>query len=212
MESFTFFFISPGPFPQFSQVAAAQVYAENFPPQLPYHLRKPLGIPIAERHSIHQWLPILFISPFCSMHSSLDSFFFFFLNIFFVCFWYGPFLKPLLNLLQYCIYFMFWIFGQKACLAPRARIELAPIGKRSLNHWTCRKTPSSLDSVCGRYTVSPLGMGFPRAPSREEPSTCPSWCPGAAPPTTHLLSPRYNNLTANLSVAALASRRECFWL
>ena len=28
---------------------------------------------------------------------------------------YGPFLKSLLNLLQYCFYFMFWFFGPKTC-------------------------------------------------------------------------------------------------
>ena len=75
MEFFTFFVISPGPFPQFCQEATAQVHAENFSPQLPYHLRKPLGIPVADRHSIHQWLPILFISP-CWIFFFKDFFFF----------------------------------------------------------------------------------------------------------------------------------------
>ena len=62
MEFFTFF-ISPGPFPQFCLEATVRVHTENFSPQLPYHRRKPLGIPVVDRHSIHQWLPILFISP-----------------------------------------------------------------------------------------------------------------------------------------------------
>ena len=50
----------------------------------------------------------------------------FFLRFFF--FWCGPFLKSLLNLLQYCFCFMFWFFGREACeiLAPRPGIEPAP--------------------------------------------------------------------------------------
>ena len=43
-------------------------------------------------------------------------FFFFLLVSFFRLFWgCGPFLKFLLNLLQYCFSFMFWIFGHEAC-------------------------------------------------------------------------------------------------
>ena len=38
--------------------------------------------------------------------------FYFFLRFFFV--WCGPFLKSLLNLLQYCFCFMFLVFGHKA--------------------------------------------------------------------------------------------------
>ena len=38
----------------------------------------------------------------------LDNFF-----LFFFSFWCGPFLKSLLNLLQYCFCFMFWFFGSK---------------------------------------------------------------------------------------------------
>ena len=52
--------------------------------------------------------------------------FYFFLRFFFV--WCGPFLKSLLNLLQYCFCFMFLVFGHKACgiLAPRPGIEPTP--------------------------------------------------------------------------------------
>ena len=44
-------------------------------------------------------------------------------------FWCGPFLKSLLNLLQYCFCFIFWSLGRKACgiLAPRPGIEPAPL-------------------------------------------------------------------------------------
>ena len=51
---------------------------------------------------------------------------FFFLEIFFLC---GPFLKSLLNLLQYCFCFMFCFFGREAdgILAPRPGIEPAPL-------------------------------------------------------------------------------------
>ena len=43
-------------------------------------------------------------------------------------FWCGPFLKSLLNLLQYCFCFMFWFFGREGCgiLAPRQGIEPIP--------------------------------------------------------------------------------------
>ena len=46
---------------------------------------------------------------------------------FFVCVC-GPFLKSLLNLLQYCFCFMFWFFGREACgiLTSRPGIEPAP--------------------------------------------------------------------------------------
>ena len=43
----------------------------------------------------------------------------------FKVFWCGPFLKSLLNLLQYCFCFMCWFFGPEACgiLAPWPRIK-----------------------------------------------------------------------------------------
>ena len=49
-------------------------------------------------------------------------FFFFFKNFFFWC---GPFLKSLLNLLQYCFCLMFWFFGREACgmLAPQPELN-----------------------------------------------------------------------------------------
>ena len=51
-------------------------------------------------------------------------------NVFFVkiSFWYGPFWKSLLNLLQYCFCFMFWFFGPEACgiLAPQPGIQPTP--------------------------------------------------------------------------------------
>ena len=45
---------------------------------------------------------------------------------FFFLFWCAPFLKSLLNLLQYCLCFMLWFFGHKACeiLAPWPGIGL----------------------------------------------------------------------------------------
>ena len=43
-------------------------------------------------------------------------------------FWCGPFLKSLLNLLQYCFCFMFWCFGHETCeiLAPLPGIKPIP--------------------------------------------------------------------------------------
>ena len=57
-----------------------------------------------------------------------------------------PFLKSLLNLLQYCLCFMFWFFGHKGCetLAPKPGIEPGPPalgGGWSLNPWTAREVP-----------------------------------------------------------------------
>ena len=53
------------------------------------------------------------------------SFLFFLRFFFFLC---GPFLKSLLNLLQYCFCLMFWFFGREACgmLAPQPGLEPNP--------------------------------------------------------------------------------------
>ena len=50
------------------------------------------------------------------------------LNFLKIFFWCGPFLKSLLNLLQYCFCFRFWFFGHKVCgvLTPWPGIEPAP--------------------------------------------------------------------------------------
>ena len=55
------------------------------------------------------------------------SLLFFFLRFFF--FWWVRFLKSLLNLLQYCFYFMGFFFNPEACgtLTLQPRIELAPL-------------------------------------------------------------------------------------
>ena len=77
----------------------------------------------------------------------------YFLLLFFKC---RPFLRSLLNLLQYCFCFMF--FGYEACgiLAPRPGVEpCAPcIGRQSLNHWTAREVPSLIsDHSLLSYTI-----------------------------------------------------------
>ena len=67
--------------------------------------------------------------------------------IFCYFFWYGPFLKFSLNLLQYCFWFMFWFVDHQACRisAPRPRIEPTPTSLEALilNHWTTREVPGS---------------------------------------------------------------------
>ena len=67
------------------------------------------------------FLPYIFLC-FLNVLSSISITFF---KLFFK---YGPFLKPLLNLLQYCLCFMFWFLGYEACAisAPRPGIELTP--------------------------------------------------------------------------------------
>ena len=63
------------------------------------------------------------VSGFSSVH-----FKFFVLINFLRLFLYGPFLKSLLNLLQYCFCFMFLLFGFQACvvLVPQPGIKPTP--------------------------------------------------------------------------------------
>ena len=67
----------------------------------------------------------------------------FFFKIFF--FWRGPFLKSLLNLLQYCFCFMFLVFwpqGMWDLSSPtRDQTGTPRIGRWSLNHWPAREVP-----------------------------------------------------------------------
>ena len=60
-------------------------------------------------------------------------------------FWCGPFLKSLLNLLQYCFCFMFWFYWPWGIwdLSSLTRDEThTPCnGRRSLKHWTAREVP-----------------------------------------------------------------------
>ena len=59
--------------------------------------------------------------------------------------WCGPFLKSLLNLLQYCFCFMLWCFwsqGMWDLSSPtRDRTHHPCTGRWSLNHWTTREGP-----------------------------------------------------------------------
>ena len=81
------------------------------------------------------------------------SFFFFFLRFF----WCGPFLKSLLNLLQYGFCFMFWFFGHEACgvLVPPLGIEhcTSCIERRSLQDWTAREVPCPTVFFCTLITA-----------------------------------------------------------
>ena len=64
----------------------------------------------------------------------------------------GPFLKSLLNFLQYCFCFMFWFFGPEACgiLAPRPGIGPAPptLEGEVLTTGPLGKSPSHILIVC----------------------------------------------------------------
>ena len=81
----------------------------------------------------------MYLSIFLYLHASTHTFFF--LRFF----WCGPFLKSLLNLLQYCFCFMFWFFWPQgmwdlsSLTGDQTRIPC--IGRRSLNHWTTREVP-----------------------------------------------------------------------
>ena len=94
------------------------------------HLRLTITLPCSKAHLRHG-------GSLC-----FQSALFFFLRFF----WCGPFLKSLLNLLQYCFCFMLWFFGHKACgiLAPRPGIKPVPppaVEAQSLNHWATREVP-----------------------------------------------------------------------
>ena len=82
-----------------------------------------------------------FISSIYPVALSPQSFFFF---------WHGPFLKSLLNLLQYCFCFMCWqVFfwpGSMWDLSSPTRDQTCTpcIERWSLNHWTTREIPKSI--------------------------------------------------------------------
>ena len=63
----------------------------------------------------------------------------------FFIFWCRPFLKSLLNLLQYCFCFMFWFFGLQGMWNLRSLIRdwtwTPCIGRWTPNHWTSREIP-----------------------------------------------------------------------
>ena len=58
-------------------------------------------------------------------------------------FWFGPLFKSLLNLLQYCFCFMFWLFWLWGTwdLGSLTGDGTPCAGRRSLNHWTAREVP-----------------------------------------------------------------------
>ena len=62
-------------------------------------------------------------------------------SLFFEIFFCRLFLKSLLNLLQYCIYFMFLFFGHepRGILAAQDWNCTTCTGRKSLNHWTTRE-------------------------------------------------------------------------
>ena len=58
----------------------------------------------------------------------------------------GPFLKSLLNLLQYCLFYVlvFWPQGMWDLSSPTRNWTGTPcIGRQSLNHWTAREVPTT---------------------------------------------------------------------
>ena len=74
-------------------------------------------------------------------------------KIFFLC---GPFLKSLLNLLQYCLCFMFlafWTGGMWYLSSPTRDRTCTPcIGRQSLNHWTTREVPLQVTFDCDGFS------------------------------------------------------------
>ena len=72
------------------------------------------------------------------------------------------FLQSLLNVLQYCFFFMFWFWACEI-LAPQPRIKPPALctGRQSLNHWTAREVPTQ------KYFLNFIGLGL-----RCRPKTC----------------------------------------
>ena len=73
-------------------------------------------------------------------HLIFHSFFFFFWRFF----WQGPFIKSLVNLLQYCLFYVFvfwpWAMWDLSSLS-RDQTHTPCIGRWSLHHWTAREVP-----------------------------------------------------------------------
>ena len=93
-----------------------------------------------DNHFNHWFVYQICSLPFPECHKS-EILWHFQTDFFIKTFWYGPFLKSLLNLNHVC--FMFWFFGPMAyrILAPWPRNEPVPPGKQSVNRWTTRKVP-----------------------------------------------------------------------
>ena len=112
--------------------------------------------------------------------------FLFFFSRFFFFKWWGPFLKSLLNLLQYCFCFMFWFSGCEACgiLIPSPGIKPAfPCkGRWSLNHWTAREVPcnswaKALVSINQPFTCNPcLPLPHLASTAQEDNVNCLTGC------------------------------------
>ena len=78
---------------------------------------------------------------------------------FFFFFWYGPFLKSFLNLLQYFFYVLvFWLGGMWGLSSPTRDQTCTPCtGRRSPNHWTAGETPQNFNFV-SNFTSKMIGL------------------------------------------------------
>ena len=86
----------------------------------------------------------------CSVWAFLPTLLFFFKDFFFFLIWtFFFFFKLLMNFLQYCFCFVFWIFGLKACevSAPQAGLGIVPLALEENNHWTSEIPLPTLISV-----------------------------------------------------------------
>ena len=87
------------------------------------------------------WVETCSLTSFTSSTGFSSSFFFFF---FWRFFWQGPFIKSLVNLLQYCLFYVFvfwpWAMWDLSSLS-RDQTHTPCIGRWSLHHWTAREVP-----------------------------------------------------------------------
>ena len=88
-----------------------------------------------------------------------------FLTRFSVC---EPFLKSLLNLLQYCFCFLYLFFcprGMWDLSSPTREWTFTPrIQRRSLNHWTTRRVPAHLVSIKSFTQIARQHDSHPQSP------------------------------------------------
>ena len=97
--------------------------------------------------------------------------------------WCEPFLKSLLNLLQYCPFHVLVSWPRGMWISPTRDWTHTPcIGRQSLNHWTTREVP--ILSTCKHYIQkNPLSKNFPTY------NTLVKYCVSVAP-----LEVRFKNM------------------
>ena len=75
--------------------------------------------------------------------------------------------KPLLNLLQYCLFYVLVLWPQgmwDLSSLTRDWTHIPCIGRRSLNHWTARSVPSFVNPVWKKKSSGSQTLALPQSP------------------------------------------------